>query len=81
MPAAKAALYLELIAAGLRKGSAYLDPDDLSRQFDLPSAVDFALRVRVRPKKARGKLSVELSWPRSEDSRPDQVRSDVTAVP
>jgi amphi-Trp domain-containing protein len=69
MPANKAALYLELIASGLRSGSAYLDPLDLSQRFELPHEVNLKLKVRSKRKKARGKLAVEISW--SEDEAAD----------
>ena len=72
MPASKAALYLELIASGLRKGSAYLDPRDLSVQFEMPAEVDFEMTVKVRPKKARGKLDIELTWSLTEDAQADR---------
>jgi amphi-Trp domain-containing protein len=71
MPASKAALYLELIASGLRKGSAYLDPRDLSVQFEMPAELDFDMTVKVRPRKARGKLAIELAWSLNEDAQAD----------
>jgi amphi-Trp domain-containing protein len=66
MPAAKAALYLELIASGLRSGSAYLDPLDLSQRFELPDEVNLKLKVRSKSKQARGKVAVEISWSKDE---------------
>jgi hypothetical protein len=73
MPANKAALYLELVAAGLRKGGAYLDPEDLSARFDLPSVLDFDLRVRTRRNQTHGNLRLELSWLRKDAPEADSV--------
>ena len=72
MPASKAALYLELIASGLRTRSAYLDPRDLSVEYELPAEVDLELTVKIRPKRSRGKLTIELTWSLNEDAQADQ---------
>jgi amphi-Trp domain-containing protein len=79
MPASKAALYLELIASGLRKGSAYLDPRDLSVEFEMPAELDFEMRMNIRPKKARGKLAIELTWSLSENAQADRSLRVVSA--
>jgi hypothetical protein len=67
MPANKAALYLELIASGLRRGSAYLDPRDLLTQHRLPAEVDFEMMLRLRPKRRRGRLQIDLGWSLADD--------------
>jgi amphi-Trp domain-containing protein len=79
MPASKAALYLELIASGLRKGSAYLDPRDLSVEFEMPAELDFEMTMKIRPKKARGKLAIELTWSLSENAQADRSLRVVSA--
>jgi hypothetical protein len=71
MPASKAALHLELIASGLRSPSAYLDPRDLSLEFQLPAEVNLEMTVKIRPKKSRGKLSIELTWSLEDDAQAD----------
>jgi hypothetical protein len=71
MAATKAALYLELVAAGLRRGSASLNPRNLGEEYQLPTEVDLGLRLRLRPKRSRGRLTLELTW-----SLPEAIPAD-----
>jgi amphi-Trp domain-containing protein len=68
LPANAVALYLELMAAGLRKGRARVSSGDLLVEFSLPSDLGFELAVKVDPEKRRGKVEIEFSWRTERDA-------------
>jgi hypothetical protein len=64
-----AALHLELLAAGLRKGHGLVMSRSRLLEFDLPPEVDFDLTVRVDPEKSRGRVRLDIRWSADENAR------------
>jgi amphi-Trp domain-containing protein len=69
-----AALYLEMLAAGLRKGSGRFVSRHSAVEFDLPTEVDFELEVKLDSAKAEGKIEIEVAWSLDENAQTDGLR-------
>lgn len=64
-----AALHLELLAAGLRKGKGFVMSRRQSLEFVLPPEVDFKLEVRNNASKSRGRVQIRLGWSVKQSAR------------
>ena len=73
LPANAVALYLEMLAAGRRKGRGRVEARALLLEFDLPRQLEFELEVKVEPENGRGKVEIEISWRTDAPARPDDA--------